>query len=65
MFRGDDEQPSCGYDRLERFQSEFAQRFGPIRRGRACFALRLEDERDSDDMHANYLSLADRRTRRQ
>jgi len=59
----DDEQPE-GYDRLSRFQGEFARNFGPYRRGRACFAGRLEEERDSDEMHAYYLSLAGRRGRR-
>lgn len=39
------------YDPLERFQSEFARRYGPYRRGRASFAGDLEQEKDGDNYH--------------
>lgn len=44
------------YDPLERFQSEFARRYGPYRRGRSSFAGDLEQERDSDDYHNSRIS---------
>jgi hypothetical protein len=45
---------------LYRFQSEFARKFGPYRRGRCADVGKLDPERDSDGMHAYYLSLADK-----
>lgn len=40
-----------------RFKGEFARLFGPFRRGRSFNALRLDNERDSDEYHAHNLSL--------
>lgn len=60
---GTDERPSGGTDPLLRFQGEFARIFGPERRGRSFQAGRLEDERDSDDLHDYHLGLAGRRRR--
>jgi hypothetical protein len=43
---------------LFRFQGEFAQLFGPFRRGRTNHFGRLDKERDSDELHQYHLSLA-------
>lgn len=42
---------------LERFKGEFARLYGPYRRGRALTTSRLDDERDSEELHRYYLSL--------
>lgn len=59
---GRDDQPQRGRDPLLRFQSEFARLHGPVRRGRSFEAGRLDNERDSDDLHQRHLNL-DRRRR--
>lgn len=41
----------------ERFKGEFASLFGPYRRGRAFDFGRLDNERDSDELHAHHLRL--------
>ena len=53
---------------LQWFQGEFAQLFGPYRRGRSAPITGIEPERDSDDFHKYHLSLQkkfDRTRRRQ
>ncbi|MBP7768449.1 DUF4238 domain-containing protein [Candidatus Woesebacteria bacterium] len=45
------------YDPLNRFKGEFAQRFGPKRRGRSFNFARLDPEIDSDDFHQYHLRL--------
>jgi len=45
---------------LYRFQSEFAKRFGPYRRGRIAEMGEYDSEKDTDSMHEYYLSLADK-----
>lgn len=45
---------------LYRFQGEFARLFGPNRRGRSLDLGERLHERDSDEMHAYYLSLEER-----
>ena len=42
---------------LQRFQGEFARRYGPYRRGRTFEVGRLEEERDSDAYHQYHLDL--------
>jgi hypothetical protein len=58
---------SQGVDRdwhtFRRFQGEFARLFGPSRRGRAFEAFCLDDERDNEDVHKDYLSLEKGRRR--
>lgn len=46
---------------LYRFKGEFARLFGPYRRGRSFQGMRLEEERDSDDLHQYFLSLESRK----
>lgn len=45
------------YKTLPWFQGEFAELFGPNRRGRCMQALTIENERDSDDFHQYHLGL--------
>jgi hypothetical protein len=45
------------HDSLQWFQGEFAKLFGPYRRGRCMQALKIEDERDSDEFHQYHLGL--------
>lgn len=45
------------YKTLPWFQGEFAELFGPSRRGRCMQALTIENERDSDDFHQYHLGL--------
>lgn len=54
---GQDEPPKGGRDPLLRFQGEFARLFGPERRGRSFGAGKLENERDSEDLHQYHLDL--------
>ena len=44
-------------DTLAWFQGEFAQLFGPTRRGRCMSVADLDRERDSDEFHKYHLSL--------
>jgi hypothetical protein len=61
---GSDEMPRGGRSPLFRFKGEFARLFGPYRRGRSFEVGRLEDERDSDDVHQHHLGLEQRGSRR-
>ena len=45
------------YKTLPWFQGEFAELFGPYRRGRCMQTLEIEKERDSDDSHKYHLDL--------
>jgi hypothetical protein len=45
------------YQTLPWFQGEFAELFGPYRRGRSMQALQIDNEFDSDDFHKYHLSL--------
>jgi len=45
---------------LARFKGEFARLYGPYRRGRTLTTSRLDDERDSEELHRHYLSLEGR-----
>ena len=47
-----------GYDPLYRFKGEFAQLFGPYRRGRSFSMANMDPEKDSDETHKYHLSLA-------
>lgn len=40
---------------FEKFQGEFANLFGPYRRGRSCSIVDLDPEKDSEMMHKAYL----------
>jgi hypothetical protein len=44
------------YDPLQRFQSEFARRYGPYRRGRASFGGTLEREKDGDEYYQSLIN---------
>lgn len=48
---------------LQKFQGEFARRFGPRRRSRSFSVGSLEGEVDSDEMHQYHLDLEPRRHR--
>ena len=45
------------YNTLEWFQGEFAELFGPYRRGRCMPVMENEKEKDSDDFHKYHLGL--------
>lgn len=45
------------YKTLPWFQGEFAELFGPYRRGRCMQTTEIEKERDSDDFHKYHLGL--------
>lgn len=60
---GEHDQQQRGRDPLLRFQAEFARLAGPARRGRSFEAGRLENARDSDDLHQYHLGLDPRRPR--
>jgi hypothetical protein len=45
---------------LNRFQGEFAKKFGPYRRGRCIEVGRFDEEKDSDNMHAHHLATAEK-----
>jgi hypothetical protein len=45
------------YDSLNWFKGEFANLFGPYRRGRTFEAMRLDPERDDDKFHQHHLEL--------
>jgi Protein of unknown function (DUF4238) len=51
-------------DTLYRFKGEFARLFGPVRRGRTFEAMRLDNERDSDDFHQYHLDEEQKRKNR-
>jgi len=45
------------WDTLAWFQGEFAQLFGPVRRGRCMSVADIDNERDSDEFHQYHLGL--------
>jgi hypothetical protein len=45
-------------------KGEFAQLFGPVRRGRTFEAMRLDNARDSDDFHQYHLDEEQKRKNR-
>jgi hypothetical protein len=47
------------WETFQLFKGDFAARFGPQRRGRSFEMVRLDPERDSDDMHQSHLRYAD------
>jgi hypothetical protein len=51
------------YKTLPWFQGEFAELFGPYRRGRCMQTFEIEEERDSDDFHRYHLSLRKKKYR--
>lgn len=46
---------------LYQFKSDFANKFGPYRRGRTFNGIHLDPEKDSDDIHEYYLGLGKKR----
>jgi hypothetical protein len=54
---GNENRRQTNYDPLYRFKGEFAQKFGPKRRGRSFEMARLDPEFDNEKLHEYHLSL--------
>ncbi len=55
---GQNNRRKVSYNTLYRFKGEFAEKFGPYRRGRSFPMMQLDNEKDSDEMHQFHLSFA-------
>jgi hypothetical protein len=61
---GQDDLHQRGRDPLLRFRAEFSRLAGPVRRGRSFDAGKLDNERDSEDLHQHHLNLHPRGRRK-
>lgn len=53
------------FDTLNKFKGEFANLFGPYRRGRSFAMCRLDNEKDSNEYHQYHLDLFNRKRKKQ
>src|SRR5262249_40889088 len=56
-FSGQQKGTDRDWDTFNRFKGEFAHKYGPVRRGRACNLDQIDNERDSDEIHRYHLGL--------